>query len=180
MNFEIRSIRILVILITAITLTACGSPSPESLTPIPLEVTSIPQTTGQSISTATNKEEPSKTLRLPNTATVTITPEIQNMGTVELPLPSGKPAVVWNGVPIMPNAISGEETDDGYSYTIQDSPEEVKTYYESEMVKIGWTAFAIGKGETGSLLLMYQKEGKTTTVSVFEQENLTLILLFQF
>jgi hypothetical protein len=48
------------------------------------------------------------------------------------------------------------------------------------MLKLGWEAFAEGKGETGSLLLMYQKNGKTTTVSIFVQVNLTTVLLIQF
>jgi len=180
MNLGFQFSRYSISLILLNLLVACVPSDTEIVaTTIPL-TSATSQTATLPIPGGTLDIETAQTSPLPEIASPTFPLETQDSGTVELPLPSGKPAVVWNGVPIMPGAISGEETEDGYSYTVQAAPEEVKDYYEFEMDKLGWTAFAIGKGETGSLLLMYQKEGKTTTVSVFTQGDLSLILLVQY
>jgi len=51
--------------------------------------------------------------------------------TPESVLPSGTPLAVWQGIPIMPSAISGETTADVYQFTIRTSVDEVANYYKT-------------------------------------------------
>jgi hypothetical protein len=80
----------------------------------------------------------------------------------------------------MQGAIAGEEKEGGYSYSVKTTVEQVQNFYEIELADTGWTLFTTGKGETGSLLLMFQKDDKTSTISVFEQEGLVIVLLVQY
>jgi hypothetical protein len=123
---------------------------------------------------------PSETLISTLVNSSTSTPILVYSPTYDLPLPSGNPVSSWNGIPIMPDAISGEEKEDGYSYTIKAFAEQVMDFYNAEMSKIGWKFYTTGRGETGSLLLMYQKDDKTCTVSIFDHGGLTLVLLIQY
>jgi hypothetical protein len=46
-----------------------------------------------------------------------------------LPLPGGDPVSNWNGVPIMPGAIKGEESNgEAYILTIQSTLDDIKEY----------------------------------------------------
>lgn len=53
-----------------------------------------------------------------------------------LPIPSGKPSIKWEGVPIMPNALAGQGDSKGYSFTINASPDEIQKFYETELAKL--------------------------------------------
>ncbi len=56
--------------------------------------------------------------------------------------PIGTPLLDWNNIPIMPQAIAGEEYQDGsYSYTINKSMEEVQAFYIQELIPRGWKPF---------------------------------------
>ena len=53
--------------------------------------------------------------------------------------PTLTPALAnWKGIPIMPDALTGQEVVDDYQFTTKASAEEIKTYYKSEMVNMGW------------------------------------------
>jgi hypothetical protein len=61
----------------------------------------------------------------------------------ETPLPPGSPTLVpvltnWNGIPIMAEAITGQEDMGDYQFTIKASSEEITNYYKKEMAKLGW------------------------------------------
>ena len=83
-----------------------------------------------------------------------------------LPIPTGKPAVEWNGLPIMPQARAGDEGEGSYYFTAEVTVEEVETFYESEMQQLGWSLLGVGEGENGTLLLIFQKGGAVASVSI--------------
>jgi hypothetical protein len=61
----------------------------------------------------------------------------------ETPLSPGSPTLVpaltiWNGIPIMQEAITGQEDMGDYKYTVKASAEEITNYYKKEMAKLGW------------------------------------------
>ena len=95
-----------------------------------------------------------------------------------LPLPSGTPDSEWNGMPIMPQAVAGEGDDESYSFTVEATVDQVQSYYEQEMTRLGWTPLAVGTGENDSLLVIFQKGEETATVSIFLlEDNLTYVFL---
>lgn len=123
--------------------------------------TETPTHTATSLPTSTNTPEPTKTLVSP-----TETPSAPI-----LPMPSGKPLNEWEGIPVMPDAIAGEGDSTGYSFTIDALPEDIQTYYEKELAKLGWDIFASGQGETNAVLLIFMKNTNTLTVSIIPQSD---------
>ena len=82
----------------------------------------------------------------------------------------------------MSGALKGKENgSDTYIFTIQTTPEEVESFYTSELVKLGWTLLGIGKGETGGNALMIFTGSKgLLTVSVLvvdEEESLIYVMI---
>jgi len=92
--------------------------------------------------------------------------------------PQGEPLSEWNGIPIIPSATSGEETSGLYSFKANATTKEVFDYYETEMVKLGWTEL-FNFSDTGSgALLSYQKDGHTATVTITkESDDVSLVFL---
>ncbi len=172
--------RTLVVLVSTLLLIGCSSP----MTPEPTSIT-IPSTTFSPISPTQPfaieiTAEPTETPSPLTTASSTFTPKLTLSTTGNLPLPSGEPLSTWNGLPVMEDAIAGEEKEGGYSYSVDAAVEQVENFYEIELADMGWMLLATGRGETGSLLLMFQKGEKTTTVNIFVQEGLTIVLLIQY
>lgn len=66
---------------------------------------------------------------------------------------SGTPLTEWEGIPIMPGAISGEITSDGggYAFTTEADVEEIIDFYETELSNLGFefklTADEFGAGQ---------------------------------
>lgn len=78
------------------------------------------------------------------------------------PTPTEKPLRDWEGIPIMPNAITGESGNRKYVYTIYASPDEVRKFYEQELEKLGWNMF---KNVDGHMLL-FTKDTETTGLNI--------------
>lgn len=84
------------------------------------------------------------------------------------PTPTQAPAALetWNGVPLMPGASGGVEELGSYIYTVNVDVQQVRGFYDREMVNLGWQIFTAGEGETGNLLLLYQKGDQTATIAI--------------
>ena len=72
-----------------------------------------------------------------------------------LKLPIGIPVEIWQGVPIMPDAITGDENEGTYTFTTASNETEIRAFYDEMLTDLGWVPFAEGAGETG-LILFYQ------------------------
>ncbi len=80
----------------------------------------------------------------------------------------------------MPNAVSGDGDDKGYSYTVDAALDDVQIYYNKALPKLGWDLFASGQGEGKSVLMMYQKGSETLTIlAVADMDGLTLVTLLK-
>jgi hypothetical protein len=86
----------------------------------------------------------------------------QTATTPESVLPSGTPLAVWQGIPIMPSAISGETTADVYQFTIRTSVDEVANYYKTELPKLGFNFQGMEEGSGYTSL--YFSDSATTIV----------------
>ncbi|MFN8381828.1 MAG: hypothetical protein U0V02_07805 [Anaerolineales bacterium] len=94
-----------------------------------------------------------------------------------LHMPSGKPSNEWESVPVMPNAIAGEGDSTRYSFTISASPDEIQKYYEKELAKLGWNAFANGQGSTEAVFLIFMNDTDMLTISIIPQPDGTMYVL---
>jgi hypothetical protein len=147
------------LLVLIIVLMSCNTfvPGPTE-TPIPA-ATSLPTLTSTSEPTITLASKPTET---PVPATDTLSPPV-------FPLPLGTPVANWQGIPVMPSAISGDGDEQGYSYSVEASLDEVQKFYEKEMALLGWNLLASGQGTTGAILIIFTKEQDTASVSVIPQ-----------
>jgi hypothetical protein len=95
------------------------------------------------------------------------------------PMPSGEPLTEWRDLPIMPGAIAGEETESGaYIFTIHETLDDVRLYYEQELVALGWEKGDGGSGEPGVNHLAFFKKGNDSLIIILIaiDENTTYVL----
>ena len=81
----------------------------------------------------------------------------------------------------MPQATSGRDDGDSYSYSYSGTIAEAQAFYEAEMPKRGWSLLTAGEGPTGALLLIYQNAaGESATISILPlTEGTVLVLLIR-
>lgn len=89
---------------------------------------------------------------------------------------SGKPLLFWNGLPVMPQAIAGDDKRDMYRYYLIASREVVRQYYLQEMPRWGWLLFSSG-GEKGGDVLIFIKGHTTVTVGIVVRGELVSVML---
>ena len=167
-----------IFLILSVTLITSCSPPPPEPTPTStatLEPTPIPPTdTPEPSLTSTPTRRPTATQLPPTPTDISFLPQP----------PSGTPLSKWHDIPIMPDALNGEERGaDTYIFTIQTAPEDVERFYTNELVKLGWTLLGIGKGETGgNALMIFAGPKGTLTVSILiadEKESLIYVMIIE-
>jgi hypothetical protein len=153
--------------VLVIALASCNTFAPQATeTPAPTE-TSVPTLTHTPEPTATPTREPTRTA----------IPPTETPSAPVLPMPSGEPLTEWEGIPVMPNAIAGDGDSQGYSFTVNASAEEIQTFYENELAKLGWTLLTSGQGSTSAILLMFMKDISIVSVSIIPQPDGVMYVL---
>ncbi|MBN1979569.1 MAG: hypothetical protein JW918_19405 [Anaerolineae bacterium] len=176
-----RSIpRVMLLVACSVWMLSCGLFSPDpTQTPVPTErPTSTLTPTTTPMPTSTDTPVPTET-PAPETPTPTASPTVAWDGL--LPEPRGEPVSEWMGIPVMAEAIAGEEIRGMYAYTVAVGPKEVETYYIEVMPMFGWTLFAVGEveGKDYSPFLMFQKGEEVASVmlAVKPSSDLTYVSL---
>jgi hypothetical protein len=162
-------------LVMALASCTAFAPSPTQ-TPLPT-ATSLPTSTAtaEPSQTPTPTEPPTNTAVPPTNTPVSVT---ATPAAPVLPMPSGKPAADWQGIPVMPQAIAGDGDSTGYSFTIKASSDEVQSFYAQAMPKLGWNMFATGQGgKAGAILLMFMKGAGTASITIIPQADGLLYVL---
>ena len=92
-------------------------------------------------------------------------------------VPEGQPASEWDGIPIMPDAITGEGDEESYVFMIKATPQQVQDYYQLELGKLGWRPFATGDGDSSLMLMFMNNASATLTVSIITKGEEVLVIL---
>ena len=109
--------------------------------------------------------------------TNTFAPQTETPEATSALLPDGQPASQWNGIPIMPEAITGEGDEESYVFTVKATPQQVQNYYQVELGKLGWQLATTG-GEDSSLTLTFNDPASATlTISILSKGEQVLVLL---
>jgi hypothetical protein len=161
-------------------LTACTATAPApTATSLP-SATLVPSSTATPTSTATPLPTATATPR-PTTTMPDPTPTTEASSTptrtLEESVPTGESLAVWHGIPVMPGAISGGENKGSYLYKIKASNKAVQDYYRRELSKLGYSSFAVGTGDDGNLMLMYQKDSQMVVISVFMTADSAVVMI---
>ncbi len=78
---------------------------------------------------------------------------------------AGTPVAEWRGVPIMPGAVSGGETDDGYQFSTQASVDETVHFYKDALAELGYSLSMTGE-ESGITFLIFARDSTTVVVGI--------------
>lgn len=92
-------------------------------------------------------------------------PNVQAPGKRSPSLPEGAPLTEWNTIPIMPGALAGEETGNGYRFITEASISDIKAYYLETLAAAGWTEVSEGEAPN-HLALVFQKDGDQTNITI--------------
>lgn len=93
--------------------------------------------------------------------------------------PQGTPVQEWRGIPIMPQAVAGEEfpENDTYSFRVNATAQEVQEFYNQELGALGWTQpFEVPLESEGGFLF-FQKDESVLTVFITPSEGSIVVLL---
>jgi len=101
----------------------------------------------------------------------------QVAATEEFVLPSGAPLDEWEGIPIMPGAISGEAANDGYQFTTQADLDEITGFYETELSNLGFELELTVDENAGYTILAFHKGGTTGVVAIAPLAGLNAVLI---
>jgi hypothetical protein len=155
---------IIALIILSISL-ACGLVSPKpTATPIP---------TATDLPTVVPSPRPTATLR----PTETAIPATVTVEDTTIRLPTGEPVDEWQGIPVMPGALTGEGDSQGYAFTIEATSDDVAAYYQKQMVGLGWETLGSGQGDTGAVIMIFTKQEDVATVSILPQQDGLLYVL---
>ena len=93
--------------------------------------------------------------------------------------PEGTPVSVWNEVPIMPQATTGEEFPDtnAYSFKVEATITEVSDFYNDELEALGWTSLFNMPAEGNATAQIFQKDQQILTVTATEVNGSVVVIL---
>ena len=92
--------------------------------------------------------------------------------------PQGEPVAEWNGIPIMPQATAGQETDtSNYSFKFTGTVQEAQDFYNAEMEKLGWSSMFNMPGDANGAILAFQKGGNVLTITIVSTGDSTVVVL---
>lgn len=177
-----KKIFVAALTLAGLALSACGPTSP-TLTPTATSThtptatstatpspTSTATATATSTSTATLTASPTRTqapTRTPLPPTATPTPD----------LPSGTPLATWHKLPIMADAIAGEELADGwYSFTTPSDQDKVRDFYLKKLSKSGWTVDFVSPNDHNGYIIY--RQGYLDFIYIYETSDVTLVQIF--
>ncbi|MBN2386127.1 MAG: hypothetical protein JXB85_03850 [Anaerolineales bacterium] len=159
-------ITLCIVLLALLPLVACSSAPP-----LPI-VTPAPSTASAATATPSTS-----TIRFPLPTAISGLPT-DDQQAIEALVPQGEPAEEWNGVPIMPEAIAGDEDETGYVFSIAATAEEIQRFYETALGELGFTLLAVGHGQQeGDLLLIFMSGSATVALSLVPYHTLNLVLI---
>jgi hypothetical protein len=92
--------------------------------------------------------------------------------------PQGTPVSEWNGIPIMSQAIAGQEIDaQTYSFKAFVSVQEAYDFYNQQMVNLGWSqSLGVPASDAGALLVL-SKADTVLTVTITAVDDATVVVL---
>ena len=93
--------------------------------------------------------------------------------------PQGNPAQEWRGIPIMPEAIAGQEfaVNNAYSFKVQASAQDVQAFYDERLTPLGWSQPFYSSFDEDGGTMTFRKEGSSLTITVTSSEDSAVVLL---
>jgi hypothetical protein len=174
------------LLVLACGLTSGPLPAVQNLVSTAEAVATTIPSTGDAAATSIHSTAEAVATSLPATVEAALTsipssapslPSLPNVG--GFLNPTGIPATAWNGIPIMTQAISGQEftkSTYGYKLPVMDQAE-IESFYDQKLQSLGWKSeFTASTGEHGGILV-FNKDSQVLTITVTTQDQDLLVLM---
>lgn len=90
--------------------------------------------------------------------------------------PQSPPLSEWNGIPVMPQASAGEESEGMYTYKIAATTQEIQDFYKSKLPDLGWQE-SFSMPLEGTAILLYAKGNQVLSVTIMPSDGSDTIVL---
>jgi hypothetical protein len=142
--------------------------------------TTIPIETLQALPSAIASAIPAETLQaLPSAmptfeALASAMPDFGNMFN-----PQGTPVQEWRGIPIMPEAVAGQEFSENNTYSFKASVtvKDVQDFYNEKLTDLGWDQPFNFPLEAEGGLMVFRKEQSSLAITITSSEGSVVVLL---
>ena len=93
--------------------------------------------------------------------------------------PQGNPAQEWRGIPIMPEAIAGQEfsPDNAYSFRANATAQDVQAFYDDRLTQLGWSQPFDSLFDEDGGTMTFRKEGSSLAITVTPSGDSVIVLL---
>jgi len=93
--------------------------------------------------------------------------------------PQGAPVQEWRGIPILPQAIAGQEFSENntYSFKANVTAKEVQDFYNEKLAALGWSQPFSLPIETEGGLMVFRKDQDSLAVTITPSEGSVVVLL---
>lgn len=91
--------------------------------------------------------------------------------------PQGAPVEEWRGIPIMPEAIAGQEAGSAYSFRANVTPQQVQDFYREQLMALGWSQQGDAVFDANGGQMTFRQEGAGLTITVTPADDSLVILL---
>ncbi len=127
-------------------------------------VTAMPVETLAAIPTVMGEIMPTIEAGMTALPQITGMPDLGDLG--QMFDPKGEPVDVWKEIPVMPQAVAGQEFPQTFSYTfrVPATVEDVTTFYDENLKNSGWQSLFSAPPSDGGALLMYTGSGGETLI----------------
>jgi hypothetical protein len=89
----------------------------------------------------------------------------------------GVPVKIWKDIPVMPDAVTGDSSEDRYRFMLTANVDQVRDFYKAELPKYGWKFGTQGTGENGATIFIFTKGGAILSVSVITLGKIVIVTL---
>jgi hypothetical protein len=90
--------------------------------------------------------------------------------------PQSPPLSEWKGIPVMPQASAGEESEGMYIYKIAAALQEIQDYYSAQLLSLGWES-SFSMPLEGTAILLYTKGNQVLSITIMPTEGSDTIVM---
>ena len=141
--------------------------------------TAIPIETLQALSSAIASAIPAETLQALPSLAPTLEALASSMPIGNMLDPQGTPVQEWRGIPIMSQAVTGQEFSENntYSFKANITAKDVQDFYNQKLIELGWSQpFSVPFEAEGGVML-FRKEQSSLAITVIPSEGSLVVLL---
>lgn len=93
--------------------------------------------------------------------------------------PQGTPVQEWRGIPIMPDAVTGQEFSESntYSFKANVTAKDVQDFYNQRLTELGWSQPFNVPFESDGGIMVFRKDQSSLAVTVMASEGSVVVLL---